>query len=159
MKKLLFISLIILSFGSRSIAQAIPEMNFDTFKSWLNKNNDTVYVINFWATWCKPCVEELPVFLKAASELKNEKVKFVFVSLDFPKYKDSRLIRFIQSHKIKELVILLNDPNSNRWINLVNPDWSGAIPATVIYKGSDKTFIEGSLTYIELKQIIKSKSL
>ncbi|SFE83965.1 TlpA family protein disulfide reductase [Thermophagus xiamenensis] len=137
--------------------QTVPEVNFSQFEPWLKKNNDTTYVINFWATWCKPCVEELPGFLKAAADLKNEKVKFIFVSLDFPTQKESRLLPFIEEHAMNEQVILLNDPASNQWIPKVDPQWSGAIPATLIYKGKNKRFHEGSLSYDELITIIKSK--
>ncbi|MDK2842569.1 MAG: hypothetical protein PWQ17_2075 [Anaerophaga sp.] len=59
-------------------------MNFKHFEPWLHMNNDATYVFKFRATWCKPCVEEITGFLKAASDLEDEKVKFVFVSLDFP---------------------------------------------------------------------------
>lgn len=157
MRQLLSIALILFSVGISTNAQHIPEVNFDELKPLLNKNNDTTYVINFWATWCKPCVEELPDFLKTASELKSTKVKFIFVSLDFPSKKESRLIPYVKSKKINEQVILLNDPNTNSWINEVNANWSGAIPATLIYKGNNQTFTEGSLTYGELNKIIKSK--
>jgi len=160
MKKSLFIFYILALFalGETSLAQDVPEMNFEALKPYLKQNTDTVYVINFWATWCKPCVEELPYFMKAADEFKDKKVKFLFVSLDFAKNKESQLIPFIQKHKIKEQVILLNDPNSNYWINEINKDWSGAIPATIVYIKKDYTFKEGSLTYEELIQIIKDKT-
>ncbi len=138
-------------------AQEIPEVNFEELSPWLNKTNDTTYVVNFWATWCKPCVEEMPHFLEAATELKDEKVKFVFVSLDFPTQKETRLIPFIEEHGIREQVILLNDPNSNEWINRVDPSWSGAIPATLVYRNDSRSFQESSLTKEELITIIKSK--
>jgi hypothetical protein len=89
--------------------------------------------------------------------LKDEKVKFVFVSLDFPTQKETRLIPFIEEHGIREQVILLNDPNSNEWINRVDPSWSGAIPATLVYRNDSRSFQESSLTKEELITIIKSK--
>ncbi|RQV99244.1 TlpA family protein disulfide reductase, partial [bacterium] len=115
------------------------------------------YVVNFWATWCKPCIEEMPHFLEVASEMKDEKIKFIFVSLDFPTQKESRLLPFLEKHEIREHVILLNDPNSNEWINRVDADWSGAIPATLIYKNDNRSFHESSLSKKELITIIKSK--
>ena len=157
MKKFLLIVLSYISLSFSANAQEVPEVNFKGLKPYLEQNNDSVYVINFWATWCKPCIEELPHFLKAAEELKEQKVKFIFVSLDFSKHKTTRLIPYIKEHKIREQVILLNDPNSNVWIDQVDPKWSGAIPATLIYKGDKKEFIEGKLSYEKLLQIIKSK--
>lgn len=141
-------------------AQDIPEMDFEAFEPLLHKSNDTTYVVNFWATWCKPCVKEIPDFIKVASEMKDEKVRFIFVSLDFPGQVDSRVIPFIREHGMEqEKVILLNDPDSNSWIEKVNPGWSGAIPATVIYNADSRKFVEGSLTYTELKNILKTEAI
>ncbi|MGM0378026.1 MAG: TlpA disulfide reductase family protein, partial [Bacteroidota bacterium] len=137
-----------------------PEMDFEAFEPLLHKSNDTTYVVNFWATWCKPCVKEIPDFIKVASEMKDEKVRFIFVSLDFPGQVDSRVIPFIREHGMEqEKVILLNDPDSNSWIEKVNPGWSGAIPATVIYNADSRKFVEGSLTYTELKNILKTEAI
>jgi thiol-disulfide isomerase/thioredoxin len=135
----------------------IPEVDFRKIEPLLHNNNDTTYVINFWATWCKPCVEELPGFLKAAAELKDNPVSFVFVSLDFPVQKTSKLIPFVEKHDMYGSVLLLNDPDSNRWIPKVDAGWSGAIPATLIYKGDDRSFYQKSLSYNELLSIIKTK--
>ncbi|MBN2166287.1 MAG: TlpA family protein disulfide reductase [Marinilabiliaceae bacterium] len=131
-------------------------MNYKQLEPYLHNYNDTTYVINFWATWCKPCIEELPVFLKLANNLKTKKIKFIFVSLDFPKQIETSLIPFIQKQKIKEQVILLNDTNSNYWIEKVDSSWSGAIPATLIYKGKKKVFREATLTETELLTIINT---
>lgn len=157
MKKFFFVVVMALLLIAPANAQEVEEVNFDQLYPVLHKNNDTTYVINFWATWCKPCVEEMPHFLEVASEMKDEKVKFVFVSLDFPTQKESRLLPFIEKFEIREQVILLNDPNSNEWINKVDAGWSGAIPATLVYRGDNKSFQESSLTKEELITIIKSK--
>lgn len=157
MKILLTILLILIPLGSILHAQDLQELNYKKLQPLLEKDNDTVYVVNFWATWCKPCIEELPHFLTSASEFKDHPVKFIFVSLDFPNQKESRLIPFIKKKNITEQVILLNDPNSGFWINEINKDWSGALPATIIYKGASRSFTEGVLSYQQLTQSIKSK--
>lgn len=157
MTKLVILFFILMPPGNHVFGQEIPEMNFNQLEPYLQKDNDSTYVVNFWATWCKPCVKEIPDFLEAASELKREKVKFIFVSLDFPGQKASRLIPFVDQYNMHELVILLNDPDSNKWISKVHHEWSGAIPATLIYKGVDKSFLEKSLAKTELINIIKSK--
>ncbi len=155
LKAISLFSLIFMAFTIN--AQTVKEVNYEEFKSYLNKQSDTVYVINFWATWCKPCVEELPHFMTVAQDMRHKPVKFTFVSLDFPKYKDSKLIPFINENVINEEVVLLNDPNSNFWINDINKEWSGAIPATIIYSKTDKTFFEGQVSYEELTETIEEK--
>jgi len=134
----------------------IKKVNFSEFEHWLNKSNDTVYVINFWATWCKPCIEELPALEKVNENYKNNKVKVLLVSLDFPGHLETRVIPFLKKQQIESEVLLLDDPNSNAWINKVNPEWSGAIPATIIYNYKERLFKEGIVNYEYLDEKIQS---
>lgn len=131
--------------------------DFHEFETFLNKNNDTTYFIHFWATWCIPCLKELPEFSKFSQDYAHQKVSVILVSLDFPGQVNDRLIPFIEKHKIKSRVIILDDPNQNYWINRVNPDWTGSIPATLVYNKIYSKFYERSLTYEELVSIINRK--
>lgn len=132
-------------------------VDFDGLKPIFENNSDQVYIINFWATWCKPCVEELPYFEQIHEEYKNQEVKVILVSLDFPKQIKSKLIPFLEKHQLKSDVIVLDDPNANFWINEVDPSWSGAIPATVVYKADKRQFFEKNfVSFEELNNIIKS---
>ncbi len=135
-------------------AQVIKVVNFEEFQPIIQKNNDTTYVINFWATWCIPCVKELPYFEDINSEFKDRKFKMILVSLDFKSQMESSLIPFIEKKNIESEVILLSDPDANTWISMVNEDWTGSIPATIIYNKDHYSFTEGSLTYNELKETI-----
>lgn len=118
--------------------------SFDSFeKAILNKSDDNVYVINFWATWCGPCVKELPYFESLHDIYKNEeRVKVVLVSLDFEKQIERRLIPFLNKHEIKSDVVLLLDPKESTWIDKVDPSWSGSIPITIIKSGDRRKFYE-----------------
>lgn len=136
---------------------SIPVLNFDELQnSFLQKENDTTYVINFWATWCKPCIEELPAFEKVNADFSESKVKVVLVSLDFPNKIESSILPFIEKNNIQSKVVLLDDPNANSWIPKVSLQWSGAIPATVIYKNENRKFYERSFNFEELKTEINS---
>ena len=133
--------------------------DFEGFKKFLNKKDETVYVVNFWATWCAPCVKELPYFEKLNQEYANKNVKVLLVSLDFPHLYDSKLKPFIVKKKLQSKVIALDDVDMNTWIPQVNESWSGSLPATMIYKNDDSKFFEQSFTYEalehELKQFLK----
>jgi thiol-disulfide isomerase/thioredoxin len=120
------------------------------------KNNDTLYVVNFWATWCKPCVQELPYFQETAKKYAGKKVKIIFVSLNSAK--ESELVgKFADDKKIKEEMLLLNAGNPNVWIDQLEKKWSGSIPATFLYKNKSKLFFkEGELKQTELDSIIKT---
>ena len=145
------------TFCTNNTQKQIPQMSFEEFEPLLKMDNDTVYVINFWATWCKPCIKELPDFEKLNKDYKNKNVRLILVSLDFPNKLEELVIPFIEEKKIKSEVIHLTDTDANKWINKVSPLWSGAIPATLIYKGGSAEFHEESMTYEELKKVVESK--
>ncbi len=140
-------------------AVRIPILNFKQLNDqYLNRQTDTVYIINFWATWCKPCIEELPFFEQINEKYKDQKVKVILVSLDFAKNYETMLIPFVKRKGIKSEVVLLNDPSSNEWIDKVSTSWSGAIPATLIYSKNSRDFYEQSFNYNQLDSIVKLKT-
>ncbi|MBN1338051.1 MAG: TlpA family protein disulfide reductase [Bacteroidales bacterium] len=135
----------------------VPQVTFENIESLFSQKSDTVYVINFWATWCKPCFKELPEFEKLRKEYKNKAVRVVLISLDFPNKHDSELIPFIRENNLKSGILHLTDTDANKWIDKVSPLWSGAIPATIIYKKNKKEFYERSMTFDELQKIVEYK--
>ncbi|HPE82156.1 MAG TPA: redoxin domain-containing protein [Aequorivita sp.] len=138
-------------------SKKVVSLNFDELEQrYLQKNNDSIYIINFWATWCKPCIKELPAFEKLASDYSDKKVKLLLVSLDFPDKLESQVIPFIKKNNIQSEVVLLDDADANSWIPKVSPQWSGAIPATVIYKKEDRKFYEQSFTFEVLETELKT---
>ncbi len=121
-------------------------------------SSDTTYLINFWATWCEPCVKELPDFEKINKAYKNKKVKVILVSLDFIKDYDSKLVRFIKKKDIQSEVMLLNETKPNEFINKIDLRWEGSIPATMIVNNEQNysAFFERPLTYEFLEMKIKA---
>lgn len=129
--------------------------NFANFEKNVIKNDENVYVINFWATWCGPCVKELPYFEKLHKE--NKKVKVILVSLDSQKDLEKKLIPFIAKKKLTAEVILLSDKDYNSWLEKINKDWSGSIPATLLISGNRKLFAEHEFeSYTELNDYINT---
>ena len=137
-----------------TFSQQIKVVDYKGFEPYIQKDNDTTYIINFWATWCIPCVKELPEFEEVNSEYESEKFKMLLVSLDFKSQIESALIPFIEENNLQAEVILLSDPNSNEWINKINKTWSGAIPATIIYNKNFYYCHEGSMTKTDLEKIL-----
>ncbi|MBK6836041.1 MAG: TlpA family protein disulfide reductase [Bacteroidetes bacterium] len=133
----------------------IPVYKIEKLLSRIEKNNDTLYIVNFWATWCKPCVQELPDFEKINAEYKNQKVKVILVTLDFKEELKKRVVPFIKKNKYTTEVILLDEVDGS-FIDKVSKDWSGAIPATLLIKNNKKEFIGRKMNYEELKEKIIS---
>ena len=135
----------------------IPVLNFDQFEPMLHHQNDTLYLINFWATWCVPCRQEIPALEQVGAKYANKKFRILLVSMDFRNQLESQLLPFIQSHQIKSQVVLLHDPDQNRWIDKVDPGWSGEIPFTLIYNMDFRKTYSRSFHFSELDSIINLK--
>ncbi|KAA1245819.1 TlpA family protein disulfide reductase [Aquimarina sp. RZ0] len=133
----------------------IPVYDFESLQPLLTINDGKTRIINFWATWCKPCVAELPYFELINSRYPDEEVEVILISLDLPSQVKTKLIPFLDRQRIESKVILLDDPDADSWIPKVHKDWSGAIPATIIYKGNTTRFYEQSFTYNELENELK----
>lgn len=116
---------------------------------------DTLYVVNFWATWCKPCVKELPAFDSLQVLHQSEAVKVLLVSLDFADQLESRVIPFIRRRGVECEVVLLDESDGNVFINAIHPEWSGAIPATLLRKGNYSALSEGELTLPKLEALVQ----
>ncbi len=131
---------------TKQYAEDMPPVyeNFEDLAYIFQQQNDTTYIINFWATWCKPCVEELPYFEQLTQQHQGQKVKVILVSLDFEKQLETKLIPFIEKHQLQSEVLVLLDPDENSWLEKVDPSWSGAIPVTLIYKNKERAFFEES---------------
>jgi thiol-disulfide isomerase/thioredoxin len=159
MSKKLFLLLVsvLLSiyFAFNLYSQEVKILKFDALKSSLETSGSRLKVVNFWATWCRPCVEEMPAFLKF-QEIYKDKIDLILVALDYPSTIDKKVLPFLKSKGISQKVIVLDEPDPNEWIDKIWPNWSGAIPATLIVDKSGRfiQFYENSFTLEELEKTI-----
>jgi len=158
MYKVILLGLLFISIGCKNKANEqkgtvkveakkaeISVYDFNELEPLLYTNTDTTYVVNFWAMWCAPCVKELPYFLEYAQKNKGKNTEVIFVSMDFAKDLETKLKPFLKSHKLdSHKVVLLDDPDANTWINKIDPNWSGAIPFTIVFNKDKRQFFERS---------------
>lgn len=140
-----------------SQSQTIPKLKIQDVVNYYTKNNDTTYVINFWSTYCQPCIEEMPYLQSISKKYATKKVKLVFVSLDAKSFYPKKLIAFLKKKKITTSVIWLNETNADIFCPAVDEKWSGAIPATIIVhnKKGYKQFYEKQFTPQQFETSLK----
>lgn len=120
------------------------------------KANDSVYVINFWATWCKPCIKEIPYFKAVDEEYADKPLAIIFVSVNRPK-EIAMVDDFWEKQGLPENSWLLNEKDPNVFIPAIADEWSGAIPATLVYYPAKdhRAFYEQEFTKSDLHNIIE----
>jgi thiol-disulfide isomerase/thioredoxin len=127
-------------------------ITFAQFEEIVNASSDKLRIYNFWATWCGPCIKEMPYFENLNAS--DPSIELFFVSLDDGR-KPERVTSFIERKRIKAPVFLLDDVDYNKWIDKVDTSWSGAIPASLFIKSDGtRSFHEGEVTEMELKSLI-----
>lgn len=147
MQKLLFLGLYLSVFQAIGQPKKVEVVKFEHLQQLINHTTDTTLVVHFWATWCRPCVEELPSLEKLSKEYSTKKIRFVMVSMDFPKDLQEKVVPFVAKNNIESEVVLLDEPDYNAWIDEIDKDWSGTIPATLLVNLTmrKRVFFEGQV--------------
>ncbi len=127
--KILFVAFFIALSGLTAQSQGIPKLKITDIENYMNSKTDEVLVINFWATFCKPCVAEIPSFIKISNEYK---VKLLLISLDLPSYYPAKVVSFAKKHQFNTNIAWLNETNADYFCPKIDKDWSGSIPATLM---------------------------
>jgi len=152
MKTLGLLLLLHLSLGLQ--AQSVSKVvKIDELRRLINQQDSTC-VINFWATWCKPCVAELPGFDSLAKSRPD--VKVLLVCLDFKEDVNTKVNPFLKKKNIQLPCVLLDEVNGNDFVNKISPKWSGAIPATLFKKNATEVLIEKKLSRTQLEETLGS---
>ena len=141
-------------------AQDIKVVKIEELKKEYIKTNDTTYIINFFATWCGPCVQEMPVINKFYQSTKDKKIQLLFVSLDGG-IAPAKLAKFIKKQKMEAPVFVLNESSDFSWLPYIDSRWQGSIPATMIINSSKKVkaFFETPMENGQLEFYLKKLGL
>jgi thiol-disulfide isomerase/thioredoxin len=147
---------VILFFSLSASSQNAPTVKLDELRTIINKKSDEIQVINFWATWCGPCIKEMPLFERLTSENKPG-IKVTLVSMDLDLNPDpEKVYKFIARKNLKSEVLLLDAPDPDAWINTIEKEWSGSLPATLIinHKTGQRKFVGKELHEGDLESLI-----
>jgi thiol-disulfide isomerase/thioredoxin len=137
-------------------AQQPATIKLEQLQALINKKSDNIQIVNFWATWCGPCIKELPLFEKLTLE-DNPNVKVTLVSMDLDLNPNpEKVYKFVARKNLKSEVLLLDEQNPNEWINKIDKEWSGSLPATIIInqKTGERKFVGKELHEGDLEKII-----
>ena len=156
MKKIIYLLLLITG-STNAFSQNAEIIKLPALQEIMKADSDQVKVINFWATWCAPCIKELPLF--QALHEKRDDVKVTLVSMDMDLDPDpEKVFKFIARKKISADVVILDEQNPNAWIDKIEKEWSGALPATIVIntKTGKRKFVERELHDGELEALISA---
>ena len=156
MKKIMVGFLLIFVLGT-AIGQDIPKLKITDIEKYIANGNGDILVINFWATFCKPCVAEIPFFISTVEKYKSKRVKLMLVSLDMPSYYPAKIASLAKQHKFKTNIVWLDESNADYFCPKIDSAWSGSIPATLIVNTATgyRKFAEEEMTRESLEMTIK----
>jgi thiol-disulfide isomerase/thioredoxin len=137
MKKLLLIA-VLLGTGLFAQAQAIKKVTAKDVKKIIDTTRGPL-IVNFWASWCGPCIREIPYF-DSLIAIKNAPVKLLLVSLDFPADYPVRLTQFVKKQGYKGRVVFLAETNADYFCPVIEKQWDGAIPASIFVDNNKKYY-------------------
>jgi len=137
-------------------AQTIKKVKIEQLAEYI-KQSDRPLVVNFWATWCAPCIEEIPYFQEEVKKYAAQKAELVLVSLDFTDAYPSKIAAFIKKHKYDASFYWLNETNADHFCPQIDAKWSGSIPSTLFInnKTGYRKFFERQLTHPQFAQNMK----
>lgn len=159
MKRLLISAFLIIA-ASAGKSQEIKKWKITDVENYISSSKGEILVINFWATFCKPCVAEIPSFIKTVEKYKDQEVKLILISLDLPSYYPSKISDFVKKNKYRTSIAWLDETNADYFCPKIDRAWSGSIPATLFLntktgyrKFAEEEMDQGTFETI-LKQVI-----
>ena len=138
---------------------ALPEVSQEQLANLVSaKKNDTLYVTNFFATWCGPCMKEIPHFVEKIEQMKGKPVKFTFVSVDAKEDWNTAVSDFADEYNIKKNVVLFDASTiAPDYFTKITKTWDGgSIPFTVIKKGDKEIENVGMMSKEDLDAKLNS---
>jgi thiol-disulfide isomerase/thioredoxin len=119
--------------AAKPAAEAIHPINADELKNLLKRGSSRPLLINFWATWCDPCRDEFPDLVKIDNQYRSKGLDIVAISLDDLKDINTEVPKFLREMHATMPVFLLDVPDPEPAIKIIDSQWAGSLPATFLY--------------------------
>ncbi len=155
--KRIFIIVVSFFFITSCYAQEIKKVKIHELEKIIAETKSPL-IVNFFATWCKPCIEELPYFLQEFNSHKNDSLQLLMVSLDFKDFYPQKIFSFAKKRKVTAPIVWLDETNADVFCPKIDSAWSGGIPASLFINSATgyKSFYEGQINHEQLKEKIKA---
>lgn len=118
-------------------AQSIEKLSIGQLTHWIDTCT-TPLVVNFWASWCAPCVREIPWFEKNIAKYSGKKLKLLLVSLDFADDYPNAIAAFAKKHNYQSEIVWLNESNPDSFCPKIDKSWDGTIPVSLFVNNAKK---------------------
>ena len=154
MKKIVTI-LGFLFFFSSTYAQTIPKWKVTALEEYIKKS-ETPVIISFWATYCIPCVKEIPYFQELVKKYEEKGVKLLLVSLDFKEAYPAKIKKFSGKMKFTAPIVWLDETNADYFCPKVDSKWTGVMPATLFINNKTvyRSFFEEEIPKVKFEEEI-----
>lgn len=136
MKKMLLLFCLV-SVTSLINAQQIRKVKIDELVKYMDTATVPL-VVNFWATWCKPCIHEIPWFEKGVAAVKDKNVRLLLVSVDLPGDYPKYIANFAKDKGYTSTILWLDETNADVFCPKIDKSWNGNIPVTVMVNNAKK---------------------
>jgi thiol-disulfide isomerase/thioredoxin len=150
------IVILLLGAGIIGHAQTIKKIKISDLEQTIAQS-DHPLIVNFWATFCVPCVKEIPYFQSTVARYQGEQVELILVSLDLPDYYPAKIASFAQGRGFTARIVWLNETDADYFCPKVDPKWSGGIPSSLFINNKThyRRFFDRQLTEPQVEFEIK----
>lgn len=130
-------------------SRSVEPINEQELRQLIHERAGRILLLNVWATWCKPCIEEFPALIRLQQSYRDSPVDIIAISVDYPDEVESKIIPFLDSLAVSFTVFVADISKPEDLIKTLNPAWGGAVPATFVFDrhGQRRAFLLGEKSY------------
>ncbi len=139
----------------------IHDIKLNQIETLLSEKKQGLIIINLWATWCPPCVAELPHFGNIYKQYSGKDLHLYLINIEGKQSKEKVLEPFLKKNPLPCPVYLLEGGNPEEFEKVLKTEISGALPVTIIYSSEGKLIkkFEGSITETDIQSVLRENNI